>query len=135
MMKKILFLLFACLATSSMGRVANPTKDFHDVMNGRELEVSCDNTCDKKVLSDSSCTGFKRSKDSIWDDYPEKNETGNDCTYQCCTDDEGECCEDYPTGYFVGFIIGCVGMVTLCVGAAYMCATAESTKVDEENLN
>mmetsp|Transcript_9672 Transcript_9672/g.13653 ORF Transcript_9672/g.13653 Transcript_9672/m.13653 type:complete len:136 (-) Transcript_9672:171-578(-) len=135
MIKKILFLLFACLATSSMARVADPTKDFHDIMNGRELEVSCDNVCTKMYLEDSSCTGFKRSKDSIWDDYPEDNKPGEDCTYQCCTDDKSECCEDYPTGYFAGFIIGVVGMVVLCLGAAYFCATTKREKVDEDNLN
>mmetsp|Transcript_14535 Transcript_14535/g.20536 ORF Transcript_14535/g.20536 Transcript_14535/m.20536 type:complete len:135 (+) Transcript_14535:99-503(+) len=134
MIKKILFLIFACLATSATARVRiNPTKDFHDVMNGRELEVSCDTVCEEpKQLSDSACSGFKRSNDDIWDDYAEDNVAGNDCVYQCCAEDLSECCEDYPTGYYVGFIIGISGMVILCVGVIYLCATTEREKVVEE---
>lgn len=94
-------------------------------------DVTCPGTC-PLTLRDAACTGFKVRSDK-WDDYAilqdgrcvEPMDAGDpydfNTNYLCCTEEAGECCEDYPTGFYVGFGIGIGGVVFMALYGAYLC--------------
>lgn len=105
-----------------------------------------DYSCPKpKDLIDATCSGFKVRKASMWDDFAVfVNDTGEELcvlaedggfntNFLCCAETEDGCCEDYPTGFFVGFVIGIGGIGLMVLYAVYLCFGSKSApKVVEE---
>ena len=91
-------------------------------------------TCpEPKALINADCTGFKVRKESAWDDFAVFQngkcvmaEDADDpydfnSNFLCCAENEDDCCEDYPTGFYVGFGIGVGGIALMVLYAVYLC--------------
>ena len=99
-----------------------------------DQELPCGKySCAKPILKDAKCTGFKIRDEDRWDTYaifqngtcvePIDADDPYDFTsnYLCCADDESECCEDYPAGFYAGFGIGVGGVACMVLYAVYLC--------------
>jgi hypothetical protein len=93
------------------------------------------------VLERFDCTGFKVRRDAYWSDRQVKDKDGecgdaedsemfND-NYLCCATDTSFCCEDYPTGFIIGFVVGIGGIGIMLLYAVYVCFCAPKAEVKE----
>lgn len=94
------------------------------------------------TLRDADCTGFKVRNQDFWGDfaiYEPNAETGDmECVeaedstmdfntnFLCCSENESDCCEDYPGGFYAGFAIGVGGIALMVMYAAYLCFGSSS---------
>jgi hypothetical protein len=119
---KFLFLLLSLLATLTAAQ-------------------TCGDCPDDFVLERFDCTGFKVRRDAYWADREVLDKDG-DCVdaedsdkfndnYLCCAPDTSFCCEDYPTGFYVGFAVGIGGISIMLLYAVYMCFCAPKAEVKE----
>ena len=94
-----------------------------DVQGHRQLR-ECSNVCPFSV-SEPRCPGFSYASRQ-WDAYAQIGDNGEilqqACRQQCCySQSEDECCDDYPTGYYVGFGLGLVGLIIMTLACCYEC--------------
>ena len=108
----------------------------------------CESACpEPKKLWNAACTGFQVRDQDFWDDHSvwEANDEGEfECieaseadtvdfnsNYLCCAENEDDCCEDYPGGFYAGFGIGVGGIALMVLYAVYLCVGSSGKKPEE----
>lgn len=110
------------------------------VLGAGHIADFCTDVCEK-TLRDADCTGFKVRNEDNWDEFSvlvngtlcERAEDALDfnSNFLCCSDNEDECCKDYPGGFYVGFIIGVAGIAAMVLYAMYLCFGPKSKPAPE----
>lgn len=94
-------------------------------------------------MVDATCSGFKVRNEKKWDDFnvledndrceeaKESDKYDFNSNYLCCAENEDECCEDYPSGFYAGFGIGVGGIAFMVLYAVYLCFGSSSAPKTE----